>query len=95
MAEKKDDARPSIIGIVISVVLGSGGATLAIGGTPLGQKVFRPDPATGTQIQRLENRIDQHLNRHPDQTGAFDARLREHTTRLDYLEKELERLRDK
>lgn len=94
MTETNNDRGPSLVGIIVSVVLGTGGATFAVGGTSLGQSIFRPDPATGTQVQRLESRIDQHLNRHPDQTGAFDARLREHTTRMDYLEKELERLRN-
>ena len=54
------------LGWFVSGLLGASSGTVAIGVTPVGESLFRQDPATGTELDRVESRVDNHLLNHPD-----------------------------
>lgn len=58
---------------VVGAFLGSAGTVGIYIGSPIGQKVARPDPYTGTQASALERRLNNHLESHPDH--GLDVRV--------------------
>ena len=66
----------------IGAFVGSSGTVAVYVNTPLGQKITRPDPFTGSQaaalisrIEHLEEDIGNHLDHHPDRENQFDRRI--------------------
>lgn len=71
-----------VIVAVIGAFVGSLGTVTVYLGTPVGQKIARPDPFTGSQaaalagrVGRTESQIEYHIDRHPDETNNFALRI--------------------
>ena len=56
------------------------------------QTMARPDPATGTEMRRLDSKVDYHLQNHPDVTNRFDGRLIKLEVKLEILEDKMDQL---
>ena len=55
-----------VVVAIVGAFLGSAGTISIYLGTPTGQKLARPDPYTGTQAAALEDKLNDHLQSHPD-----------------------------
>ena len=93
-------AKPYILGSVVSAILGSSGGIALFGVTPVGKSLFRPDPATGTELRRVSNKCEStdttltnHLLTHPDH--AIKADLAELRAELRHLKEDINRLEKK
>lgn len=71
-----------ILVAVVGATLGSSGTVGLYLGTPVGQKIARPDPFTGSQaaslttrLETLEKALTTHVATHPDQRNQFDRRI--------------------
>lgn len=56
------------------------------------QQVARPDPATGTEMRRLETAMRHHLENHPDIVNRFDRRITRIEVQLENIDSKLDRL---
>ncbi len=49
------------------------------------QRIARPDPATGTELNRLHQELRSHLLNHPDIINQFDRRITRIETLLEVI----------
>ena len=84
----------ALAGTLLAGVLGSGSGVFVYmkNFTPDQlQQIARPDPATGTQLRRLEAQLRHHFDNHPDIVNSFDRRLTRIETKLELLLEERRR----
>ena len=83
---------PAIIAIVSAAVGSSGGIWLSLG-SPYAQEAVAPDRFTGTQAAALKNRIDYHLENHPDHD--LDIRVTRLETQYEIILNNQQRILDR
>jgi hypothetical protein len=67
---------------IVGAFIGSSGTVAIYVNTPIGQKITRPDPFTGTQaaalierMDRVESDVSAHRMRHPSDDMQYDRRI--------------------
>lgn len=83
--------RHALIVAIISAVVGSAGGPFVL--VKLGVNPYRHDPATGTEVKLLENRlsaVEGHVKNHPDEKGDFDARIYENRAEIKVINSQLD-----
>ena len=91
-----EHAKRSIVVAIVSAILGSTGGPFVL--TKFGINPYRTDPATGTEIRLLEEkvgRLENHVNYHPDATLRFDTRITVVETNQQIIIRNQERIMDK
>ena len=86
-----------LLSTILAAGTGSGGGVYAymknIGPAQL-QTMARPDPATGSEVKRIQNDLQNHLGNHPDTVNKFDRRITRLETKIEsVIQNQLEILR--
>ncbi len=87
-----------LVGSVVASLMGSGSGVYVymqnIGPANL-QAMARPDPATGTEMRAVDQKLSYHLENHPDVINHFDRRITRIETRQDIILKNQTRIMEK